>query len=57
MPKRRVVKPRLMLTLEPEIIRALKVRAAQEGTTVSKLVTVWVRSWASPRRRRRGGQA
>lgn len=57
MPKRRVVKPRVMVTLEDALIRALKVRAAEEGTTVSKLVTAWVRSWASPRRRRRGGGA
>lgn len=47
--------PRLMLTLAEDLIRALKVRAAQEGTTVSKLVTAWVRTWTVPRRRRRGG--
>jgi hypothetical protein len=36
---------RLVLAMEDEIVRALKARAALEGTTVSKLVAAWVRTW------------
>lgn len=53
--KREAKKRRVMLSLEEEVIRALKVRAAQEGTTMSKLVAAWVRSWGRPRRPRPGG--
>lgn len=56
MRKGRVVKPRLMLTLEETEIKALKVRAIEEGTTVSKLVRGWLRSWSPERRPRPGGR-
>jgi hypothetical protein len=39
-------KRRLVLEMDESVIRALKARAAMEGTTVSKLVEEWVRSWA-----------
>lgn len=49
--RQRAVKQQLAVMLEPELVIALKVRAAQERTTVSKLIADWVRSWAKPRRR------
>lgn len=48
-------KVRLIVRLEPALVRALKVRAATEGASVSRLVGEWVRSWAAlgaDRRRR-----
>lgn len=49
-------KARLMLTLEPGVVRRLKVRAAEAGRSVSWLVTAWVGSWPAPGRRRPGGR-
>ncbi len=41
---------RLVLRLPNEIIYKLKARAAAERTSVSALVTEWVRSWKEVKR-------
>ena len=50
------IRQRVILELEPAIVRAIKVRAAQEGVAMRDLVERWVRSWAKPERRSPGGR-
>jgi len=42
---RKPVRQRVVLELDPAVIRALKVRAAYEGVPMRDLVERWVRSW------------
>lgn len=45
-------KVRLILKVEDKIAHALKVRAAEKRTTMSGLVTEWVRAWTKSRNKR-----
>lgn len=45
----RVRRRRLVVALEEEVYRAVKMRAARELTTAAQLITAWVRSWEKKR--------
>lgn len=50
------LRQRVVLELHAAIVRALKVRAAQEGTSMRDLVERWVGSWTKPNTRRPEGR-
>jgi len=51
------IRQRIILEVDPALVRALKVRAAQEGIAMRDLVERWVRSWSKPEPRRPGGSS
>lgn len=51
------IRQRIILEVHPPLVRALKIRAAQEGVAMRDLVERWIQSWAKPEPRRPGARA
>jgi len=50
----RPIRQRIILEVDPALVHALKVRAAQEAVSMRDLVERWLRSWAKPEKHRAG---